>query len=117
VQDAKHLPESVAKIHRDAQDQHRRDPSAGSAESWRAPYQEQAEGTQRRDREYHDPHRLIVPLQEASLTIPAVAAVTVSRIQGMLTAPAMLGVVHEAYPEVRSQIYRLVMFLTKQNRD
>jgi hypothetical protein len=45
-----------------------------------------------------------------------VAAVLVSRIQGMLTAPAMLGVVHEANPEVRSQIYRLLMFLMQQNR-
>ena len=116
MQDAKHLPELVAQIHSHAHDEHRRNPSAGSAESWRAPHQEKAQGTHRGDGQHHDPHRPIVPLKEAALTVATVAAVVVSRIQGMLTASAMLDVVHEAYPEVRSQIYSLLMFLRQQNR-
>jgi hypothetical protein len=47
VQDAKLLPELVAQIRRDPHNDDRGDPSAGSAESWRAPHQAQAQGTQR----------------------------------------------------------------------
>jgi hypothetical protein len=101
VHDTKLLPELVAKIHGYAHDEHRRNPSTGSAESWRAPHQEQAQGTQRGDGQHHDPHRLIVPLQEAALALAAMAAVAVSHIQRMRAAPAMLDVAHKAYPEVR----------------
>ena len=80
MQDAKRLPELVAKIHRHAHDDDRRDPSAGPTEPWRAPQQEQTEGTKCRHREHHDPHRPIVPLQEAALAVATLAAVAVSRI-------------------------------------
>ena len=89
MQDAKCLPELVAQIRSDPQNDYRGHPSAGSAESWRAPHQKKTQGTQRGDGEHHDPYRPIVPLEEASLAIAAVAAVAVSRIQGVLAAPAM----------------------------
>jgi hypothetical protein len=38
-----------------------------------------------------------------------VAAIAVSRIQGMFAAPTIFGVAHEAYPEVRSQMCPLSM--------
>jgi hypothetical protein len=109
MQDAKGLPELVAQIHRDPHHDNRSDPSAGSAESWRAPHQDKAQRTQRRDGQHHHPHWPIVPWQEAALAVAAVAAVAVSRIQRMRAAPAMLGVAHEAYPMVRSQTYPFVM--------
>jgi hypothetical protein len=104
VQHAKRLPELVAKIYCHAQDDHRGHPSAGPPEPGRAPYQKQTQGAKGRHGEHHDPHRPIVPLQEAALAVAAVATVVVNRIQGMRAAPAMLGVVHEPYPAVRSQV-------------
>jgi hypothetical protein len=115
VHDTKLLPELVAKIHGYAHDEHRRNPSTGTTEPWRAPHQEQAQGAKCRHGEHHDPYRPIVPLKEAALTVAAVGAVAVSRIQGMLTAPTIFGLVHEAYPEVKSQIYPLLMRSTQQN--
>src|SRR5262247_1237426 len=103
MQDAKGLPELVAQIHSDPHNDNRGNPSASSAESWRAPHQEKAQRTQRRDGQHHNPHWPIVPLQETALAVAAVAAVAVSRSQRMRAAPAMLGVAHEAYPMVRSQ--------------
>jgi hypothetical protein len=86
----------VAQIRSDPHNDDRGDRSAGSAESWRAPHQEQAQGTQRGDGQHHDPHRLIVPLKEAALAVAAVATVVVSRIQRMRAAPAILGLGYEA---------------------
>ena len=94
MQEAKRLPELVAQIHRHPHNDDCGHPSAGSAESWRAPHQKKTQGTQRGDGEHHDPYRPIVPLEEASLAIAAVAAVAVSRIQGMCAAPAAPGMAH-----------------------
>jgi hypothetical protein len=114
VQDAKHLPELVAQIHSHAHDDDRSYPSAGLTESWCAPHQEHTQGAKCRHGEHLDPHRPIVPLQEAALAVAAVAAVAVSRIQRMCAAPTIFSVAHEAYPEVRSQMCPLSMLSMQQ---
>ena len=94
MQDAKRLPELVAKIHGHAHDEHRRDASTDTTEPWRAPHQEKAQGTKRGDSEHHDPNWPIIPLQETTLAVATVTAVAVSRIQGVLAAPAIPGMTH-----------------------
>jgi hypothetical protein len=75
-------------------DDHRGYSSTGPTKPWRAPYQQEAHGAQRRHGEYHDLHRPIVPLEEAALAVAVVAAIVVSRFKRTLAIPTTLGMAH-----------------------
>ena len=95
MQETKRLPELVAQIHGHAHDDDRRDPSADPTESWRPPHQQKTQRATCGHGEDQDPHRPIVPLQKAALTVAAVAAVSVIRIERMRAAPAAPGMAHK----------------------